>query len=149
MERSAAVQHQQDEAIVKQVLHKLSPQEMELLILASVADREGRALTELEWAARQAYRLALLQECVVAGRRPTEGLEAPSALHQILVSAHLGRLSREDLVLVSSGLQAQQEGRPVSTSEAAALQTFQCEWERLIEMAGLTKRNVPQPGEER
>src|SRR5262249_1524245 len=89
LERSAAVQHQHDEPIVKQVLHKLSPQEMELLILASVADREGRALTELEWAARQAYRLALLQECVVAGRRPTEGLEAPSALHQILVSAHL------------------------------------------------------------
>jgi hypothetical protein len=37
-----------------------------------------------------------------------------------------------------SGMEAQEEGRPVSASEATALQTCQREQERLCEMAGLS-----------
>jgi hypothetical protein len=146
LERSRAVQHQQDEAIVVSALHQLSMKEIELLILASVADRASHALTESECAARQSYRLALRRECLWAGRRSTEGFEETPALRQVIVIAHARRLSDEDLKLVVSGLHAQQEGRAVSTDEAAALQTCQFEWERLCEMAGFSSTTCCKQG---
>jgi hypothetical protein len=138
LERSMAAQHDQDKAIVVRTLYRLSPEELELLLLASVTDREGRALTESQAAARQAYQSALRSECLAAGRRSTAGFEDSPPLHQIMVTANLSRLSMEELRLARSGMRAQQEGRAVSAGEAAALRAHQCGWERLCEMAGRT-----------
>jgi hypothetical protein len=131
-----AAQHDQDEVIVAHALYLLSPEEKELLLLASVADREGRALTASQAAARQAYRSALRRECLGARHRSTAGFEDSPPLHQIMVTASLSRLSLEELELVRSGMLAQQEGRAVNEFEAAALRAYQCGWERLCEMAG-------------
>ena len=129
-------QHGQDNAIVASALQRLSVEEMELLLLAFVADREGRGLSEPQATAMQAYRSALRRECLGAGRRSTAGFEDRPARRQIMATANFRRLSFEELQFLRSGLQAQQEGRAVSTCEAAALQSYQCGWERLCAMAG-------------
>jgi hypothetical protein len=109
---------------------------MELLLLAFVANREGRALTEPQANARQACQSAIRTECLRAGRRTAAGFEDRPSLRQIMVTANFRRLTRQELELVHSGLQAQQEGRAVSTDEATALQSAQSGWKRLCEMAG-------------
>ena len=106
-------------------------------MLASVADSQGRTLTEPQGAARQAYRLALQEECLRAGHRFTAGVGDMPALYSIMVATNLRRLSAKDLSLVAGGLEAEQESRPVSPCEAAALQTIRCDWERLREMVAV------------
>jgi hypothetical protein len=54
--------------IVVSALHRLSVAEMELPLLAFLADRDGRALSEPQANARQAYQSALRMECLGAGR---------------------------------------------------------------------------------
>jgi len=129
------VLHQQYESIALRALNRLTQKELELLFRASVADGQGRRLTEPEWAARQAYRLALRGEYLWAGRRSTEGLGDTPPLRELQVIALAGRLSNEDLKLVISGMEALREDRALSAGEAAALQTYQCEWQQLCEMA--------------
>ena len=144
LEKLIARRPEQDEAIVDKAVHMLSLTEMELLLLASAADQEGRGLTEPQMAAQQAYQLALRRECLAAGRRSTAGFSDTLVLHRIIRTANLRQLSCEDLHLLQSALLAQQEGRPVNAQEAAALQTLNNGWERLCEMAGVSSNNVGQ-----
>ena len=137
VEGALSARHQLDPKIAGSALFSLSLDEMDLLLQASVAVLEGRALTEPQRAARQAYRLALERKCMGAGRRSTTGIADLPEFGRILTAATVLRLSNEDLNLVVSGMEAQEEGRPVSASEAAALQPCQREQERLCEMAGL------------
>ena len=145
LEKSIARRPEQDEAIFGRALQRLSLTEMELLVLASVADRESRGLTEPQMAAKQAYRLALRTECLVAGRCSTAGFADTPALGRIMSAANLCRLSTENLKLCISGLHAQQEGRPVNAEEAAAFQICEGGWGRLCEMAGVSSNNFGQP----
>jgi hypothetical protein len=134
---------EQDEAIVERAVRKLSLKEMELLLLASAADREGRGLTEPERAAKQAYQLALRTECLAAGRRSTGGFSDTLVLDRIIREANLLQLSCEEMSLLYNG-QAQQEGRPLNADEAAGFQIWENGWDRLSEMAGLSSNNVDQ-----
>jgi hypothetical protein len=144
LEKAMAGWDKQDEAIGPGVFHRLSREEIDLLLLASVADREGRSLTEPQMAAKLAYYLALRTECLRSGRRFTARLEALPPLDRMINQASLSLLSFEDVKLISSGLRAQHEGRAVSAVEAAAIQTGQNERERLYALAGFRSTKVGQ-----
>jgi hypothetical protein len=144
LEKATTGWDKQDEAIAVGVFYRLSLEEIDLLLLASVSDREGRSLTEPQMAAKQAYHLALRTECLGAGRRSTAGLEDLPPLDQMIDQASLRRLSFEDLKLLSNGLRAQHEGCAVSVDEAAAIQTYQYEREHLYALAGFRTTNVDQ-----
>ena len=135
---------EQDEAILERAVRKLSLTEMELLLLAFAADREGRKLTESQMAAKQAYHLALRTECLAAGRRSTVGFSDTLVLHRIIMTASLEQLSIKDMVFLGKGLLAQEEGRPLNADEAAGLQIWENGRERLCEMAGVSSNNVGQ-----
>jgi hypothetical protein len=64
VEGALSARHQLDPKIAGSALFSLSLDEMDLLLQASVAVLEGRALTEPQRAARQAYRLALERKCM-------------------------------------------------------------------------------------
>jgi hypothetical protein len=132
-----SAQHEQGQTIVVNALQSLSLNEMDLLFLASVANLEGRTLDEPQRAAKQAYRSALGRASVGAGHGSIAGCADIPDLGQIMVITSLRRLSDEDLHLLISGAKALEEGRPVSESEAVALQASRRERERLCEMAGL------------
>jgi hypothetical protein len=144
LEKWMAEQQKQDDAIAVGAMHRLSLEEAELLLLASVAHREGRSLTEPQMAAKQAYHLAIQRGCLGAGRRSTWGFEDIPSLDGLIVRASLLRLSRAELELVRNGILAQQEGRPVSAEEAATLQIWTNEWERLCELTGFSRTIVGQ-----
>lgn len=112
------------------------PDQVELLVAAFGADRVGRPLTELEVSARRAYAEALERECRWAGLPATAGSGLTFDLHHATIRLLAHRLLPEGLQLCLSGATAAQEGRAPSEREAAAIQAYHSEMERLSQLAG-------------
>jgi hypothetical protein len=128
-------------------LEHLSVEDMELLISAFGADREGRMLTEFEAAARQAYVSALEEECWQARLRRPTGLEripdTDVIYHAIIILT--GRpLPSEGVQLVRAGWLAREQGRVPTEPQLAAMQIVESEWKRLYQLASGPSQAEPE-----
>src|SRR5262249_9198217 len=110
--------------------------DLELLISARGAEREGRPLGADETAARQAYAAAVQRH----GRGAGVGLQgtSPSTLtiKQAIIRVLAEPLSADDLSLASKAYQAAEQGVELSADEGAALQTYTASLLRLCQQAG-------------
>ncbi len=141
LEKLVPLRRQQDKKIVESALYSIRPDQWEGLILAKIADRDGRALTEAESAATQAYRSQLRCQCLNAGRRSAEGFEHIPALDELFGKAILGILEHWEFELFRSALDALAEGRPVSPEAMPVVEAWEEKWKRISEKAG-----IPWPG---
>ena len=139
LEKSTSALRQARQAMADQALETLSLQDLELLISAFGGDREGRALTQGESAARQAYGSALESQSQRNRLRwPTRLERIPNldTIHTAIIIV-LGRhCSDEELELAVAGSRAQQQGRTPTERELVALQATAAQGQRLCHRAG-------------
>src|SRR5579863_4476028 len=99
--------------------------DLESLISAFGAEREGRSLTESESASRQAYGSGFEREFrQTLLRLPTQLERAPDAhvIDYAIITALSRRFELEELQLASSGMLAEQQGRVPTEAELEAIQ---------------------------
>src|SRR5262245_30090382 len=88
------------QAILARALGMFSTAEVESLISASGADRQGRPLREREAGVRLAYRRAVEDECQRAGIHAPSECECRLDLHQAMVMVIAACMSGDELNLV-------------------------------------------------
>ncbi len=140
LEKAAVADLKRRRQIVESALRQLEDRHMEPLVIAVRAEREGRALSADESAAKQAYREVLTQECRSNGYSSVAGFEDALDLKLVVMYAMADRIassmSLQELDLVESAAKAPNKGRAVTPEEAAALQKWMAESNRLDRLAG-------------
>jgi len=134
LERKRTAARKDRQLIAKNALVFLWRPELEQLISAHGAEREGRDLSEAESAAKQAYTQALTGECRRAGYPSIKGFEGALDIREAFPCVL--RVSDKELQLTKGALIAAQEGRTATQDESAALQKCNAEWIRLLRLAG-------------
>jgi hypothetical protein len=136
LERSLAVTDKAREGMILNALHHISQEDLEFLIDASLAPRQGRALTEREAMAQQAYTAALEAECRCCRLTVTRIPEAP----QLIFWAAMRRISEKELGLVASGVNTSIRGFEPSAEEVAARQLYDSTLQAQYQRAGFGSR---------
>ncbi|PWU05967.1 MAG: hypothetical protein C5B51_13290 [Terriglobia bacterium] len=137
MERAVEASARERRGIANRALNGMQLPEMEALLGAIGAEREGRVPSALELAAKQAYEESLARECRHAGYASTKGLEQALDIQQAVTCVFAWRSPRGDLELTRRALEAQKSGRSPSHQEVEALQRAKAEWSRLARLTGL------------
>ncbi len=142
LEKAAAADLKRRQKIAEAALDRLEDRHTEPFVSAFGADREGRALTGDESAARQAYRELLTQECRSNGYSSVAGFEDALPIRLAVIRAlirteFVRSLSYSEWDLVDSAAKALEEGRDATPEEAALLQKWMAEDRRLSRLAGL------------
>jgi len=134
VEASLAIAEEAAESIIQDVLFRMSPGNLDFLIDATLASRQGRELTEREIAADQEYITALEAECrwrrVIVRRRPEAPRLISTAIHR--------RLSEEELRLCASGIRTILRFDQPTASELAALRAANDAEEAQYQRAGFS-----------
>jgi len=138
LEKAMAARRLARQTIAHRALDWLPPHEVDLLLSASGADRQGRPLSEPETAARQAYRAVFEREWRRAGYSSTKGFDGKPDIGRAVLLAAARRIGREDLDLAAHGHRAEQQGRTASERESAAMAVCNLEWARLWQRAGFS-----------
>ena len=134
LERKRTAKRKDRQSIAEKALTWLWLPQLEQLISAHGAEREGRDLSEAESAAKLAYTQALTRECRWAGYPSIEGFEG--ALDICEAFPCVLQVSDEEFELAIRASRAAQEGRTATQEESAALQKHNAEWIRLWRLAG-------------
>ena len=135
LQKVVSARRQVSQAISTKALDRLWLQDLELLISAFGADREGRTLSESELAARQAYKEAVERECQWARVRPPHGYEHKIDINNAIIFALALRTSPQDLQLARTAVVGAQQGRAPNEHEEAAFREFMSEHDRLRQLA--------------
>jgi hypothetical protein len=145
LERALAVRGQDGQAVGEQALEWLSRAQLEALISAGGAEREGRPLSVSEMAARQAYAETVQRH----GRGLGLGLAAAPLgapiLRQAIIMVLVQQLSSEEFDLVRDAYQAAAQGGELSAAEYAALQAYTATLQRLCQQAGFASMAEMEP----
>lgn len=134
LEKARSTVRHDRQLIAKKALSWLWLPELERLISAHGAEREGRELSGEESAAKQAYTQALTRECRWAGYPSIAGFEGALDIREAI--GRVVRVSDEELGLAIRAMEARQEGRTAAQDESVALQKWHAEWIRLLRLAG-------------
>lgn len=139
LERRTAAIRRVHQRISERALGGLSEGHLESVISAYGADRQGRALTEQEAAARAAYGAAFERESQRTQLRAVQrSATIPDihVVHQAMLIATARRFSGEQLNLIVAACQAQEQGRQLNERESSTLQACNEYWKRLFGLAG-------------
>jgi len=120
--------------IAEKALTWLGPPQVEQLLSALGAEREGRDLSESESAAKQAYKQAVIRECTWAGYPYIEGSEGALDIGTAIWKGL--KVSDEELKLAISAGEAFHENRAASQEECAAVLALDAELDRCARLAG-------------
>ena len=136
LERARSAARDDRQAIATRALNGLWQPQMEGLIGAFGAQREGRELSADESAAKQAYAEALTRECRLAGYASSEGFEDALDIREAMNRVVALRMSRSGVELALRALEAQEEGLVATQEESDALQRCNGERFQLGRLAG-------------
>ena len=137
LERARSAARDDRQAVANRALRRLRQPELEGVIGAFGAEREGRDLSADESAAKQSYTEALTRECRLAGYASSGGFKDAFHIPGAIIMALAGQMSDSELSVAIRAKEALQEGRTPSPEESAALQTWDAQWARLTLLAGL------------
>jgi hypothetical protein len=114
LEKRAQVRETDDQELIQLAVRGLSAENLDLLIGAALAKRQGRPETKAETGARRVYEDALRQ----ANRSMV--IRVPD-LPELIGQAAIRRVSIEDLIESVEGLRNALHGEPPSERQAAAM----------------------------
>jgi len=132
LEKALSVRDKAREETIKEALHRISLEELDLLIDAMLALRQGRELTEREAAAKQAYTSALETRCVCRGLTVRGILD----VSKLIAEAVIRKVSDQDLDLLISGGNAVRQGPEPTAAELAAFARWRATKEAQYRRAG-------------
>lgn len=136
LEKSRAITEETCNMKMLHALHKISRENLELLIDVTLALRLGRELTAREAAARQAYAAVLESECRLFRGTVRRFPDTPELISQ----AVLRQKSEDDLLLCIRGFRALEAGVEPTAAQKAAIESHFAAEEAQYQRAGFSSK---------
>jgi hypothetical protein len=136
LEKAALAIRRDREFLEEQAMWDLTPDELELLISAIGAEKQGRPFNAAESAARQAYTRAVEAECRWSPLSSNGLFKATFDLRKGIPMMLAQTFSEEENDLAVCCERAQEEGRTPTEAELASFERSESLVQRLLQLAG-------------